>query len=124
MPREFMMLLTHSMFVRGHIAEAGHIINPNARHVNNDSNNANQIRAESTLVFNGVTKTNNKIDALIEDVNSGRVMTVHPGDSIARGTVGKITMDSLEYISDGKTTQIGIGQNFTGSQGDVSLPCQ
>jgi hypothetical protein len=115
-PRQYMVLLTRSMFVRGHVAEAGHVGNI----VVQQRTPPSLLRAETDLVFNGVTQTSTAIDALVEDTNSGRVLTVRTGDSVARGKVGKITMDALEYIHDGRTTSIQIGQNFTGTAGDVS----
>jgi hypothetical protein len=121
-PREYMVLMTRSMFVRGHIAEAGHVGGHNASLTSSNPTTApSLLREENGLVFNGVTQTSRSIDALVEDTSTGRVMTVHTGDAIARGTVGKITLDSLEYVRDGHVTTVQIGQNFSGAEGDVSL---
>ena len=106
------------MFVRGHVADMSHVIGPYTRPPPGPS--PSLLREEAALVFNGVTFTNTTVDALVEDTVTGRVLTVHPGEAVARGKVGKITMDSLEYIHDGKTISIGLGENFTGSAGDVS----
>jgi hypothetical protein len=116
MPRAYMVLLNHSMFVRGHAAEAGHV----GQHFAGPSTMPSVDRSETGLVFNGVTKTADKIDALIEDTSSGRVLTVHVGDAIAKGTVKSITFDTLEYESDGKVIEVHIGQNLTGNNVDVS----
>jgi hypothetical protein len=77
-------------------------------------------RAETDLLFNGVTQTATSIDALVEDTASGRVITVHPGDAIAKGKVGKITFDTLEYLKDGRSSMIQLGQNLAGDQVDAS----
>jgi hypothetical protein len=126
MPRDYMVLLTRSMFVRGHVAEAGHVGGGrnNSRGSENESGNSSTAaslqRAETGLVFNGVTQTDTSVDALIEDTSTGRVLTVHSGDAIARGKVGKITMDALEYINDGRVMKVQIGQNLAGGTADVS----
>jgi hypothetical protein len=106
------------MFVRGHIAEQSHVGGTYVRPPQGPSQSL--LREEAEVVFNGVTQTNTTIDALVEDTISGHILTVHPGEAVARGKVGKITMDSLEYIHDGRTTIIALGQNFTGSAADVS----
>jgi len=116
MPREYMVLLSRSMFVRGHAAEMGHI----GQHFSAPSTAPSLDRSETGLIFNGVTKTANTIDALVEDTVSGRVLTVKPGDAVARGIVKSITFDTLEYQSGGRVTEVKIGQNFAGNDVDTS----
>ncbi len=116
-PNDYAILLSRSMFVRGHIAEAGHV---GGRAPINTAPAPEAARQETTLVFNGVTLTQSTVDALVEDTNSGRVMTVHPGDKIANGSVGTITMDTLEYTSPSGRTLVHIGQNFVGGSSDLS----
>jgi hypothetical protein len=117
MPRMYAVLLTRSMFVRGHVADRGHEAGqrppppPPAPSLD---------RAESGLVFNGVTQTAKAIDALVEDTASGHVITVHPGDAIAKGKVGKITFDTLEYLKDGRSIMIELGQTLAGGVVDAS----
>ncbi len=36
------------------------------------------------------------------------------GDSLAHGTVGKITVDGIEYLNHDKTQAIGFGSNLEG----------
>jgi hypothetical protein len=48
------------------------------------------------------------------------VLTVHSGDAVAKGSVGKITMDTLEYVRPSGTITVRIGQNFSGSDTDLS----
>jgi hypothetical protein len=104
------------MFVRGHVAEAGHA----SQHFSGPSTAPSLDRAETGLIFNGVTQTANTIDALVEDTISGKVITVHTGDAIARGRVKAITFDTLEYESNGRVTAVQIGQNLAGNGVDVS----
>ena len=117
MPRVYAVLLTRSMFVRGHMAEAGH---EGGQRPAPPPPPPSLDRAESGLVFNGVTQTANAVDALVEDTASGRVITVHPGDAIAKGKVGKITFDTLEYLKDGHSIMIQLGQTLAGGEIDVS----
>jgi hypothetical protein len=117
MPRVYAVLLIRSMFVRGHVADPGHEAGvrpappPPAPSLD---------RAESGLVFNGVTQTAQAVDALVEDTASGRVITVHAGDAIAKGKVGKITFDTLEYLKDGRGIMIQLGQTLAGGEVDPS----
>jgi hypothetical protein len=115
MPREYAVLLTRSIFVRGHMAEAGHA---GGQHI--PSSAPVIAHEEANLVFNGVTRTDHSIDALIEDTTTGQVHTVHSGDSIARGSIGTITMDSLQYLGPTGGVTIQIGQNLAGGQSDMS----
>jgi hypothetical protein len=120
MPRQYAVLLSRSMFVRGHAAEMGHIGLGGQQRYSAPSTAPSLDRSETGLIFNGVTKTANTIDALVEDTVSSRVLTVKPGDAVARGTVKSITFDTLEYESGGKVIQVHIGQNFTGNEVDTS----
>jgi hypothetical protein len=118
MPRAYMVLLSRSMFVRGHMADPSHVIVPGSQRRDNTA--PSLLREETNLVFNGVTKTKTSIDALVEDTSTGGILTVRPGDAVARGKVGKITLDTLEYVNGSRVTVVHIGQNFTGTDGDVS----
>jgi hypothetical protein len=122
MPREYAVLLSRSMFVRGHAAEMGHI--GQQRFSTASPSTAPSLdRSEAGLIFNGVTQTANAIDALVEDTVSGRVLTVKPGDAVASGKVKSITFDTLQYETGGRVTQVHIGQNFAGNDVDAtSIP--
>jgi len=52
--------------------------------------------------------------AFIEDGRAGTTKRVKAGDFIVRGKVTQMTIDGLEYESDGRSTHIAIGMNFDG----------
>jgi hypothetical protein len=71
-------------------------------------------KTEDTQIFNGATNTDFEMKAYIEDTTSGTINEFKVGDSIAKGKIVDITLDSLEYESGGKKTKVLIGQNLSG----------
>lgn len=74
-----------------------------------------ETRQQSNLVFNGVTVTDGKPVAFIEDMTEGRVYQYHVGDSIAGGKVAQITLDAVDYETNGRRTHVTIGENLQGA---------
>jgi len=72
-------------------------------------------RQQSNLVFNGVTVTDGKPVAFIEDMTEGRVYQYHVGDSLAGGKVAQITLDAVDYETNGHRTHVTIGENLQGA---------
>jgi hypothetical protein len=73
--------------------------------------------AETTLIFNGVTITDGKPTAFLENTDLGNVVQVHVGDTVASGKVVNIALDSLDYQFNGRVIQVHIGQNLAGGSG-------
>jgi hypothetical protein len=73
--------------------------------------------AETTLIFNGVTITDGKPTAFLENTEQGTVVQVHVGDPIASGKVVDIALDSLDYQFNGRVIHVQIGQNLAGGSG-------
>jgi hypothetical protein len=78
--------------------------------------------AEQTLVFSGVTKADNVIDAFIEDQNSSKVTMYRIGEPIARGKITNITLDDLTYEQNGKTIHVSVGENLQGVMVQTTQP--
>ncbi len=73
-----------------------------------------QKTAEELLVVTGIVVEEGVYTAYVEDTDSHAVTKLSPGQKIARGTVGSCDIDAVEYIRDGKSNWIQIGQDFTG----------
>ena len=70
---------------------------------------------EDSYVFNGVTESEHKTVAFIEDTSTQKVQIAQVGDSIAQGKITKIVLDGLDYKnSQGATVHILVGQNLRG----------
>jgi hypothetical protein len=72
-------------------------------------------RPEDSYVFNGVTESEHKTVAFIEDTSTQKVQIAQVGDSIAQGKITRIVLDGLDYKnSQGATVHILVGQNLRG----------
>src|SRR2546425_13333373 len=89
-PRDFDVLMSRSMFMKGR----PYVAPVRATNPGNFEPPA-VLRPEKSLVFNGVTDVDDTVVALIEDINAGRILDMHNGDTIAQGKVQNITLDRL-----------------------------
>jgi hypothetical protein len=72
-------------------------------------------RPEDSYVFNGVTESEHKTVAFIEDTSTQKVQIAQVGDSIAQGKITRIVLDGLDYKnSQGATVHVLVGQNLRG----------
>jgi len=109
-PQDFEILNYRNIFYKGHLPSpdtgnrsAAAVIAPHT--------------LETVLMFNGVTITDGKPTAFLENTDQGTVLQVHIGDAVAQGKVVAIALDSLEYQLNGQAqpTHVLIGQNLAGS---------
>ena len=112
LPRDFNLLVSRSVFVHGpqRIFEGPEV--PPATQSGNTS--LQPSRPEKTLLFNGSTRTEGEWVAFIEDTVASRVLKLKVGEPIARGKITAITLSSLNYDANGKSTLVAIGQNLDG----------
>ena len=76
---------------------------------------------EASFIFNGVARANDKLVAFFEDGNSHEVLLRHDGDALAQGKVQHITLSGLDYLANGTTTHLAIGQDLSGTDQGSSL---
>jgi hypothetical protein len=69
---------------------------------------------EASLVLTGVVFEDGDYRAFIEDTKEGKVLRLSVGDSIARGKITMIDIDTAVYESNGKSTIINVGTTLTG----------
>ena len=69
---------------------------------------------EASLVLTGVVFEDGDYRAFIEDTKAGKVLRTSVGDSIARGKITMIDIDTVVYESEGKSTMINVGTTLAG----------
>lgn len=74
------------------------------------------LTAEQNVVFAGVLRVGDAYAAFIENQTTRSTNVVHVGESLARGKVSEITLDSLTYEANGVTRRVEVGQNMAGEQ--------
>ena len=72
-------------------------------------------KAEASLSLIGIVNKDGQLVAFIENTKAGTVQTVREGDSLASGKVGAITLDKMEFKTEGASTDITIGKTLDGS---------
>jgi hypothetical protein len=109
---DYALLLHRSIFIKG---VQTNVIDPKRIGPTTGPTNADDVRAERNLVFNGLTESD-EATALIEDIVSHRMSKLHVGDSIASGKITRISFDDLDYTAvNGKVTTVQIGENLEGN---------
>jgi hypothetical protein len=76
---------------------------------------------ESYFVLKGVAKENDKFVAFLEDTRDGHVIQVIANESIARGKITKLTLDSIIYQRDSEETPVKVGETLQGRPAGVAL---
>ena len=75
---------------------------------------------ESYFRLRGITQEDSVFVAFIEDTQTGTVLRLHEGQRVARGAVKSLTLDTIEYELEGRTTTVHMGQDLEGGQGAVT----
>jgi hypothetical protein len=73
--------------------------------------------AESSLEFNGAMHADASWTAFFENTSNHDVFVKHEGDNIARGKITAITLDSIDYETNGRQNTIALGHTLDGSEG-------
>ena len=75
---------------------------------------------ESYLLLRGVVQEDGTFIAFVKDTRSATILKLRQGDSVARGTIATLSLDSLEYELEGKKTTIRMGYDLEGGHGAVT----
>ncbi len=79
-------------------------------------------RPERYIVLRGIVQQGKEHIAFLEDTRTGTTTKARLGDSVAQGQVGNITLDCVEYESNGQTAKIEVGQNLEGGVSPPPIP--
>jgi len=111
---DYGILLTRNIFERNRTAPSAErppVIQPEPR-----SSSA------PTFVLAGVAVRGDVRVAFFEDSQTGETLQTAVGRTIGGGTVLSISLDSVEYSSDGTTRRIRVGENLAGVAAALSPP--
>jgi hypothetical protein len=105
----------------GVLAEHDIFMRDRTRHVRVATTRSGFATPEQAFVLTGIVFEDGEYHAYLEDLQRSESMKVRIGDAVARGQVGDIQMDALQYTGPGGSTWIGIGNNLSGGEvGSVS----
>lgn len=76
---------------------------------------------ESYVVLKGIVQEDGAFIAFLEDTQSGQILRVRQGDSVLRGKIKALTLDSIEYEYADKITNVTMGLNLQGGQAGTTL---
>lgn len=76
---------------------------------------ANPAKPEATIALRGIVFDDNNFVLFLEDTAAHHTMQLRPGDSLAGGKIGRISLDEFGYEADGTITQVRVGQNLLGA---------
>lgn len=79
-------------------------------------------KEESFTVLIGVVQKDGVPAAILENRSSGKIQTVVKGAAIGSGAIKAISLDSLDFESEGVLHVIKIGQTFTGVAPSSAAP--
>jgi len=71
---------------------------------------------ESYVVLKGIVQEDGEFIAFLEDSQSGQILRVRQGDSVVRGKIKSLSLDSIEYEFEDKTTIVTMGLNLQGGR--------
>ncbi len=71
---------------------------------------------ESYVVLKGIVQEDGAFIAFLEDTQSGQILRVRQGDSVVRGKIKSLTLDSIEYEFEDKITTVTMGLNLQGGR--------
>jgi hypothetical protein len=109
------VLLTRSIFSKDHNRPAVVKTAPTTRPEVSSAS-----LADANFLLNGVAIEDDVVTAFFEQTADHTVVRARTGETIARGVIGAVTLDGVDYVVDGKPTHVGIGQSLDGGTPVVS----
>ena len=76
---------------------------------------------ESFYLLKGIVQEDSEFIAFLEDTQRGGIVRVRQSDKVARGVVKALTLDSIEYQFEDRTTVVAMGQDLEGGRGAMSI---
>ncbi|MHC4430244.1 MAG: hypothetical protein ACYTBS_00255 [Planctomycetota bacterium] len=76
---------------------------------------------ESYVVLKGIVQQDGEFIAFLEDTQSGQIRRVRQGDSVVRGKIKALTLDSIEYEFGDRTVTVTMGSNLQGGLGGATF---
>ena len=76
---------------------------------------------ESYFRLKGIVQEDGTFIAFLEDMRSNSVLKLRQGDSVARGTLKALTLDTIEYQFGDQVTAVQLGSDLEGGRGAVTM---
>jgi len=76
---------------------------------------------ESYFRLKGIVQEDGTFIAFLEDTRSNSVLKLREGDTVARGTIKALTLDSIEYQLEDRIVTVRLGNDLEGGQGAVTM---
>jgi hypothetical protein len=76
---------------------------------------------ESYYVLKGIVQEDDVFICFLEDTQRGEILRIRKGDSVARGVVKALSLDSIEYQFEDRTVTVTIGHDLEGGRGAVTM---
>jgi hypothetical protein len=123
LPRDYFILAVRSIFQKGSHVTRGFDIPTHSAPLASTTSQASSSAAssaaasaapEESLVYEGSMETGNQFLAFVEDRSAGKMLMLQSGAKIARGKIGDISLDTLDYAVDGAVLHVQVGQNLRG----------
>lgn len=76
---------------------------------------------ESYYVLKGIVQENSVFIAFIEDTQRSQIFKVREGDSVARGKIKALNLDTIEYQFEDRVVKVAIGKDLEGGSGTITL---
>jgi hypothetical protein len=111
LPAEYQILLTRSIFSRLPIVPD-----------RDDMIVSGPTRLEFDYVLRGIASRDGPLVAFIENPRKQQTLMLRPGDRIARGRLGAVSLAGVDYLCNGKVTRIAIGCAFDGTPQEPIAP--
>lgn len=76
---------------------------------------------ESYFLLKGIVQEDSKFIAFIEDNRGGGILRLREGDSVARGIIKALNLDSIVYQLEDRTVTVTIGHDLEGGHGAITI---
>ena len=76
---------------------------------------------ESYYVLRGIIQENDAFIGFLEDTQRGDILRIRKGDSVARGVIKALSLDSIEYELEDRTVTVTMGYDLEGGRGAVTM---
>ena len=76
---------------------------------------------ESYVILKGIVQEDGVFIAFLEDTQSGQIIRARKGDSVARGKIKALTLDSIEYEFEDRATNVAMGCDLEGGRGAATF---
>jgi hypothetical protein len=76
---------------------------------------------ESYYRLRGIAQENGTFIAFVEDTQRNETLKLRQGDTVARGSIESLDLDSIVYRLEDRTIPVAIGQDLLGGRGAVTM---